>query len=109
MSIIMAYSLWNLLQHTLILERTCTVPVCFYNTTSDLIAIPDTVQIVLKGPKAELNSVDVNTLALHVNGDNVHTNNHQWLSATEGTVFVPNAVAVIHYNPARIAIHPKTM
>ena len=109
MVVCVACGTWNLLQNLLTTENKCTVPLYFYNTsdTSDITA-PDSVQVVLKGPKQALRALDTSALAIHIDARSLKQGT-QWHAASAGKMFLPNSVSVIHYNPALIAIDLKTI
>lgn len=111
-SIIMAFATWNILQHSIILTRVYSVPICFYtnNDAHTIISMPDTIQVTLQGPKSAWQKIDMDALALHINGDICSAvDQNQWFSVADGSLFVPNGISVIHYNPTHILVHPKTV
>lgn len=104
-----ACGIWNILQNVLITENKCIVPLYFYNTSDTYtIAAPDSVQVVLKGPKQALRALDNDLLALHIDARSLKPGN-QWHAPSAGKMFLPNSVSVIYYNPALIAINLKTL
>jgi hypothetical protein len=102
-----SYSVWIILQNVLVVEQIYAVPVFFYNRAdSHISAFPDCVKISLKGSQHALRTLDPDSLVLHINADHLKKG-HQWQAASDGNIFVPNSVSVIHYNPALIAIDLK--
>jgi hypothetical protein len=102
---ITAYALWNLLQHTVLLEQHYTVPVCFYNSVpgTHCMAVPETVHITLRGTKSALAAIDQHHLAFHINAQTC-TKERPWIALSESTIFVPHNVRMIYCNPTGITL-----
>jgi hypothetical protein len=73
------------------------------------VAIPDSVNVSLRGPKYLFNTIDPGGLTLHIDARKCKEE-QQWLAVSSmGTIFVPNTIRVIHYNPARVLVRLKTL
>lgn len=93
--------LWVIISALHTTTVTVSVPLCFFDeTTASLIPpknVPSSISVTLAGSKQALRSVDMRTLAAHVNAQ--HMRRGERLHITEKNLFLPETITVINYSP----------
>lgn len=106
-SLILGYSVWNILSashpHTLSID----VPICFYQeSVAHVIDAPEIINLQLQGKKNVLESINKKTLALHIDASSLHPGANP-LTINRATLFLPETINVVNYSPANIVITVK--
>ena len=103
-SIILGYSFW----HIFSLSHTCLIwmeaPLSFYNMPKNLqIESPEKVKIQLSAKRADLYTIDKETLAFHINMQHAKEGNII-TSLTKEQLLLPETIKIVRYYPANVAI-----
>lgn len=110
LSLIIAYGFWSLLNQSRIIHIETDVPLCFYNCSGDdTVSAPDTITITVSGKATDVRSLDLATLACHINIDDLHAGDNP-LRVTRDTLFLPESINLLHYYPANgcIVVHKNS-
>jgi len=104
-SLLFGSCFWIALNNQFSRNLELNVPVCFYEQSNEkYISAPSTVTITLNGKRQDLQTIDVNSLAVHINAQELHNGvNHLVVDHT--TLFLPHAVKLVHYTPANSVIN----
>ena|SRR5579872_1012560 len=107
-SCIIAYGMWHVASESRAINISLDVPVCFY-TVPNTIAIdaPEQVTVHLLGRRADLYALDVQSLALHINGTTLHEGPNA-LAITPSTLFLPERIKLVNYSPLNAVINVHT-
>jgi hypothetical protein len=81
---------------------TVTVPLCFYQTENIALnsALPQAITVTLKGPRQQLQAIDYQTLAAHVDAQTLQP--HKPLNLTAEHFFLPKSIKLVYYNPINV-------
>lgn len=100
----MGYSLWFYAGQVYPSSQWVEVPLCFYNVPARMrIQAPETVSIELTGKRMHLRTLDLNSLAIHVNTQE-YTLGKQAYSVTPRDVFLPTSIEITACKPPVISI-----
>jgi hypothetical protein len=100
----MGYSLWFYTGQLYSSSQWIQVPLCFYNIPEHTrIQAPETVWVELTGKRMHVRTLDINTLAIHVNAQ-AYTPGKQAYNVTAQDLFLPASIAITACKPAVITI-----
>lgn len=103
-SLILGYSLWTILSQSQHTTMWTEVPVCFYQKTDGhCVTAPESIKVALRAKKSHLQTIDFNTLAVHVNASKLKEGDNQLL-LNGSHLLLPDAIKLVHYNPANFLI-----
>lgn len=103
-SLLLAYMMWHTFASHIERDKTCTVPLCFYGSESNLITqAPESVVITLRGLQKDLRALDTTSLAVHIDSDRLK-NGPQEKTLQNADLFLPASVKLVHYTPNNIVI-----
>lgn len=103
-SLIFGYTLWFVLSNAYTTSVWLEVPVCFYDTPEHVIVdAPETVKINLVGKRTDLRNLDMQHLAVHINGTRLKTG-HQQLTVNHETLLLPHTINILHTKPSNFII-----
>jgi len=106
-SFILGYSFWYLLSQTHVANIWLNAPICFYNTPENLqIEATEKVKILLSAKRADLYTLDKETLAFHIDMQGAKIGN-RIMKLEETQLFLPNNIKLIRQYPANIALTIK--
>jgi hypothetical protein len=89
-------------QHTRTIEL--KVPVCLFDQKPEHdITIPTDIVIGLNGKRKDLQTLDVQSLAVHINAQKLCHGEHA-LIVDSSTLFLPSSVKLVHYMPSNNVI-----
>lgn len=103
-SVILGYITWLLLSnaHTDTISK--EVPLSFYNiNTQWTMHAPETVTVFLSGKRVHLRNIDMNTLAVHINGKKLKEG-VQSIKLSKHQLFLPNSIKLVHYIPTTLSV-----
>lgn len=103
-SLIFGSSFWMILNNNHARTIELQVPICFYNTQENKeIEAPHEISIALQGKRKDLETLDLQTLAVHINAQTLHGGMHP-LFVDSTTLFLPNSVKLLHYTPSNSVV-----
>jgi len=103
-SLIMGYTFWFIWSQTQTTSYSLDVPLCVYNVPETAeIKAPETVSIALAGTLQDLHDLDLDNLAIHIDGATLHEGKNECIVKNE-QLFVPDAIKMVHYAPSNILI-----
>lgn len=104
LSLIMGYTFWFTWSQTQTTSYKLNVPLCVYNVpdTAQFTA-PETVKVQISGKLQDLYDLDLDNLAVHIDGATLHEGNNQCVVQNE-QLFVPDAIKMTHCAPSNILI-----
>jgi hypothetical protein len=104
LSLIMGYTFWFVWSQTQTMSYTLNVPLCVYNTPETAqFQAPEKVKVQLAGTLQDFYNLDLDNLAIHVDGSTLHEGNNRCVVNNE-QLFVPDNIKMIHYAPSNITI-----
>jgi hypothetical protein len=107
MSLVIGYGLWYVLSRPIPTHVEMTIPVCFYNTPSDLsFQAPEAITVCLSGPRPLIAGLDKNALALHIDATKLSLGKNA-VTITQDSLFLPNHIKLVSYVPSNIIIVAK--
>lgn len=106
-SVILGYSLWSIVAPYFTIERTYTVPICFYPHIDSISYAPETLQITLRGTRKHMATINPETLAAHIATDNLSTGKHK-IKVSRDMLFLPETISVVNYLPSHDHITVQT-
>ncbi len=103
-SLIMGYTFWFIWSQSQTISYDLDVPLCVYNVPeSAQFQAPEKVKVKLAGKLQDFYNLDLDNLAIHVDGSTLHTGSNQCVVKNE-QLFVPDAIKMVHYAPSNILI-----
>ncbi|HVX01414.1 MAG TPA: hypothetical protein VHA52_13405 [Candidatus Babeliaceae bacterium] len=108
-SALLGWSLWYILGDLFPTQLTVTVPLYFYNATSEQLSsltYPEKLTLTLKGYRKDLRSINYKELALHINF-NALASPISALYPEAGHLLLPQCIKIINSSPLNIAITNK--
>lgn len=107
-SLILGYTFWSIVSGMHTITQEFVVPLCCYNVpeTVDFYA-PETMHITLSGKKNQLNALNYQDLAIHIDAHNVIVGNNPIIITAE-RLFLPESIKLVHYSPAPVIIKTST-
>lgn len=103
-SLICGYCLWSMISPYFTIERTYTVPVCFYPHSEIVQQAPESITVTLRGSRTNLNAVCPGELSAHIPTDLLH-HGKQRLEITPDMLFLPSSVIMVNYSPSHAYIN----
>lgn len=102
---VIGYSLWVVLSSQQSVECTYNIPLCFYNLSEHVqIEAPETLSVTLTGSRSLLKHINQERLVIHIDASDLQ-NGAQALEITNKTLFLPEAIKLIHYQPLPLVIN----
>ncbi|HEV2601714.1 MAG TPA: hypothetical protein VGT41_05425 [Candidatus Babeliales bacterium] len=101
-SCIIGYGIWSTLSNWYPIDISLSVPLCFYGSDKTITA-PETIQVLLRGKRTTIATIDQTTIALHINGDSLHAGPNQ-ITVENNNLFLPSNIHVVSYKPANLTI-----
>lgn len=102
LSLILGYSLWQVMSQPYTLHTTVTAPISFYNTENLTIETPETISLYLKGTRKDLYKT-VSNIALHYDATHLKEGT-QTLKITGENLFLPDSILLLNYIPIEIKV-----
>lgn len=102
--LLFGYSFWYIasFDHTITLQ--VNVPLCFTATAENYqINAPETIDVTIKGKRSDLYALEKETLAAHVNTNDLLPGNHG-IMITEQHLFLPKNITLVHYKPSNLSL-----
>jgi hypothetical protein len=104
LSVVIGYGIWSLLGNHRPTQHTFQVPVCFYNVKDgQKIQAPELLTIDVQAARADLDSLQNETLALHIDAEKLEQGK-QTIPVNAQQLLLPDSFKVVHYNPAQVVI-----
>lgn len=102
-SLILAFSTWSLLSNYQSATSWVEVPVCFYNTPSDMkvAANQEALKVQIRGKLTDL--AHCQNLALHIDATDFKPG-QQRINPCAEQLFLPNSVTLVHNKPLYLEI-----
>lgn len=105
---ILGFSFWYILSQSRPIEITSTIPLTFYgnNVLPEQLETLDTVNICIKGYKADFYDLDFENLAVHINADTLHIGKN-YIQVLHENLFLPHHIKLLHCNPSNVVVIVK--
>jgi len=100
-SLFLGYSFWYIASYDQTVTLHINVPLCFSVRPDNTINAPETIDITIKGKRADMYALDQEALAAHINTEKLLPGKHGIL-LTEQHCFLPKNIALVHYKPANL-------
>lgn len=102
---LMACCLWWHYYSTRIVEKSYTVPCCFYNGDENRVEeAPDKLTIFLRATRRALSMIDEKSLALHLDISSLKPGKHK-LVIQENNLFLPENIKLVNWKPIHSYIY----
>jgi len=106
-SLILGYSFWYLLSQMHVANIWLDTPICFYNVPENLqIESVDKVKILLSAKRADLYTLNKETLAFHIDMQDAHLGN-RIIKLKETQLLLPETIKLVRQYPVNIALTIK--
>ncbi len=105
-ALIIGFLFWSTLRDSFTATKWLQVPVCFYNRTSQQIEAPEMIWVELKGRRAHLRTLDIASLAVHIDMLTLHAGPNM-IQVTADSLFLPTTIAVGDIVPHNILVTVK--
>lgn len=103
-SLIFGSSMWMILNNHHARTIELQVPVCLFDQKANQeIIAPSDIVIALNGKRKDLQTLDMQSLAVHINAQKFMQGTHS-LIVDSSTLFLPNSVKLVHYTPSNSVI-----
>src|SRR5580693_2934536 len=102
-SLVLGYSFWHIATINQIITTTVTIPLCFNLAENYTINAPEKINITLKGKRSDLYTIDISSLAAHIDATKLSLGKHGIL-INEHNLFLPQTISVVCYKPSNIII-----
>lgn len=100
-SLLCGLILWIILGQTVGTSLWLSVPVSFYNVDTQKISAPETILMHIAGKRMELQSLDRQQLALHIDGKELHAGKNL-IDVNNENLFLPSQIKLIEYKPSNL-------
>ena len=101
-SLILGFCAWYFISQSYYTEITVSVPLCFYNHTTDYsIDAPESVKVTVGGKRSDLYTLDLTTLHAHIDLQKIEHGMHE-IPLTNRTLFLPSSIKLVHYDPSNL-------
>lgn len=102
LAICLGFGLWSMVSTLHTDTTTITVPLLFYHIPEKNMMVPqhETITVTLKGPRAELQSIDYENLAVHINMQKMISDGG--ITLKPENLFLPNSIKVVRYTPMNL-------
>ena len=102
-ALLLGYSFWYIFSQSHTIRIRVNVPVCFYNIPNALdIQCKDTVKVELFAKRADLYTIDRDTLAFHIDAHNCHRGD-MVIKLTQEQLLLPETIRMARCYPSNIA------
>lgn len=79
---------------------TLNIPLCFYGQPEGYrVEAPESIQVTLRGKRADLYDLEIDNLGLHINSDEMKAGDNIVIPTGE-KLFLPPHIKLSHWNPA---------
>lgn len=103
-SLFIGYSFWYILSYDQTVMLQMNVPLCFAGSTNSYtLHAPEKIDITLKGKRADIYSLDKESLAAHINIHKLLPGKHGIL-LTDQHLFLPKNISLINYKPSNLTV-----
>jgi len=103
-SLILGYSFWHIVSQSHTSNIWLEAPICFYQAPKNIdIEAPEKIKIQLSGKRADLYTINTETLAFHINMQDTQAGN-QVIRISENQLLLPESIKMVRCYPANIAI-----
>lgn len=102
-ALILGFLFWNVLSDSFLGSYWVTMPLAFYNRTSEKIEAPEKIRVELKGKRSHLKNLDTSSLALHIDVQTL-SQGPQTLEITSDLLFLPATISVGESVPCPLII-----
>lgn len=103
-SLIMGFTFWFVWSDKQPATYRVDVPLCLYNIPEHAeFKAPESVKVELSGKLKDLYDLDLNNLAIHIDGATLHEGNNQCIVSNE-QLLMPDDVKMTHCAPSNIVI-----
>jgi len=108
-SFILGYSFWYLLGQMHVANIWLDTPICFYNVPDNLqIESTEKVKILLSAKRADLYTLNRETLAFHIDMQDTQIGNHV-IKLQEAQLLLPDTIKLVRQYPVNIALTVKKL
>lgn len=106
-SLILGYSFWHIVSQSHVTSIWLEAPICFYQKPQHTqIEAPEKIKIQLSGKRADLYTIDMETVAFHINIKNIQTGN-KIIKITKDQLLLPETITLVRCYPANIVVSVK--
>lgn len=103
-SIILGYSFWFCIAQHQVISQTYQAPIYFYDTKTEYLTSPASVEITLQGHRKELYKFKKEHAEIHLDGSKLQEGNQEIILGREN-LFLPDTLKLVDLVPAHISIH----
>jgi len=104
-ALILGYSFWYIFSQSHTARIWVDIPICFYNIPKELdIQCKERVKTELCAKRADLYTIDRNTLAFHIDANNC-TIGDMVMKLSEAQLLLPESIKMVRCYPNNIAAH----
>jgi hypothetical protein len=102
--LLLGYSFWYIASFDHVVTIQVNVPLCFTATADNYrINAPEAIDITIKGKRADMYALEKESLAAHININNLVPGNHG-IILTEQHLFLPKSITLVNYKPANLSL-----
>ncbi len=105
-ALILGISFWIVWGESVSTQRSVNVPLTFYNIDRSRLSAPETIRLSLSGKRIDLNNLDSNQLALHIDGENF-VPGENLINIQHQQLLLPNSMRMVYYEPSNLVIHVR--
>ena len=103
-SLLAGAALWYIVGSSHVSTMQCIVPVCFYGNTDHItLEAPELCTIKLAGKRADLRSLNLNDLALHICVDDLDWGN-QLIEPDAQKLLLPSTIKLVQWRPSNLIV-----
>lgn len=102
-ALIFGFVWWSVLGQTVGSNRWLHLPIAVYNTHGKLINAPDTIQVKLTGRRNDLQALDMQHLALHIDATHLKEGKNV-IDITHDMLLLPERIRLVQYQPSNIIV-----
>ena len=104
-SCILGYAFWCMLSTCHVSKRSVEIPLVFYGCNAQQqIQAPEKIKVELSGKRTDLQSLDVDALAVHIDAVSLHEG-YNAINVENKSLLLPDAIKLVHYSPINIVVH----
>jgi hypothetical protein len=106
-SIILGYSIWFCIAQHQTMSQSYEALICFYDTKTEHITAPSSVEITVQGNRKELYKFKKEHATIHLDGSTLKEGEQEILLSREN-LFLPDTLKLVDLVPTHISIHVDT-